>query len=349
MKVLMFLDYYNVGGIEKVIMNIKENIDNHYHIDILSMVNKSNDDVISLLDKDYRKLFLRSLFGLSKYKKYLRNNKYDIIHIHCYNSFGLIYCKIAYKYCDRVILHAHNSDIDKDFLHIKHIINGIIKLLFRSNRYTYIAVSNDANKFCFNRDNCLIIHNGIDYKKYLFNEKDRIKYRKKFNYKEKDIIIGHIGRFESQKNHEFIIDIFNEISKIDNNYKLILVGEGTLLVKIKEKVNKLGINSKIIFFNNRDDIPNFINMFDIFLFPSIYEGFPLSLIENQINGKYVFASDSITKDTKISNRIKYISLDKDAKYWAHQILHREKIDVKIDNKLNINYFVEKIEELYHNN
>ena len=125
--------------------------------------------------------------------------------------------------------------------------------------------------------------------------------------------------------------------------------ERTLLVKIKEKVNKLGINSKIIFFNNRDDIPNFINMFDIFLFPSIYEGFPLSLIENQINGKYVFASDSITKDTKISNRIKYISLDKDAKYWAHQILHREKIDVKTDNKLNINYFVEKIEELYHNN
>jgi len=345
-KILMFQDYFYIGGIEKVIMDIKQNLNSHYYIDVLSIVKKGNNDVTSLLKKDYDNFFIRNLLGVFKFKKFLKNNKYDIIHIHCYNSFGLIYSKIAYKYNKNVIIHAHGSSINRDFLYIKKIINNIIKLLYKSNKYKYIAVSNECNKFCFNNDNCLIMPNGIDYDKYKFNNIERIKYRKLFKIKDNEIVIGHIGRFEYQKNHKFVIDIFNEICELNDNYKLILIGEGKEKDKIKCKINEFGLKSKIIVLDNRNDINKLINMFDIYLFPSIYEGFGLTVVENEINEKYVFVSDKITIDTKISNRIKYISLDKSSLEWAKKILNNKKIEFKLDNKLNIDDYIKKLKDIY---
>ena len=345
-KVLMFQDYFYTGGIEKVIIDIKKNINNNYKIDILSFINRSNNNIKSLLNKNYRNFFIRNILGIFKLNNYLKNYKYDIIHIHCYNSFGLIYAYIAYKYNKNIILHAHNSNIDKDFLYIKHIINNIIKQLFKSSKYTYIAVSEECNKFCYNNKNCIIIPNGIDYDKYKFNYEERIKYRKLFNIKDDEIVIGHIGRFEYQKNHEFIIDIFNEINKKNNNYKLILIGDGSLKEKIKCKIYKLRLENKVIILDNRNDINKLINMFDIYLFPSRYEGFGLTVVENEINGKYVYASNNIPLETKISNRINYISLDKNSNYWANEILNKKEINLKLDNQLDIKYFINNIEEIY---
>ena len=117
--------------------------------------------LIIVLKKNYHNFFIRNILGLSKFKKYLYNNEYDIIHIHCYNSFGLIYGFIARKYIKNVIIHAHNSNIDNDFLYIKHLINNLIKLIFKSNKYTYLAVSEECNRFCFNSKNAIIIRNCI--------------------------------------------------------------------------------------------------------------------------------------------------------------------------------------------
>ena len=344
-KVLMFQDYFYIGGIEKVIKDIKDNLNILYDIDILTMVNKSNYDVITLLNKDYRNFFIRNIIGIFKLKKYLKKNKYDYLHIHCYNSFGLIYAHIAYKYNKNIILHAHNSNIDKDFLYIKHIINNIIKLIFKSNKYKYIAVSEECNKFCFNNVNSIIIPNGIDYDKYMFNNNDRNKYRKLFNIKDNDIVIGHIGRFEYQKNHEFIIDLFNELNKKNNNYKLILIGDGTLKEKIICKIKELNLDNRVIILDNRDDINKLINMFDIYIHPSLYEGFGLTVVENQINGKYVFVSDNLSLDIKISNRIKYLSLD-DINIWINEIENIKDKEFKLDNRLDIKYFINKIDKLY---
>ena len=228
MKISMFQDYFYCGGIEKVILDIKSNINKEYNIDILTMVNKSNENVVSLLDSDCRNFCKRVFLGIKKYKEYYKKNKYDIIHIHCYNAFGLIYAKIASKYCPNVILHAHNSDIDNDFFYIKHVINSLIKILFKSDKYLYIAVSDKCNKFCFNNKRAIIMPNSIDYQKYLSNEDEKIKYRNSFHIKKDEIVIGNIARFEKQKNHKFIIKIFDEILKINNHYKLVLIGTGTL-------------------------------------------------------------------------------------------------------------------------
>ena len=347
-KVLMVLDYFYNGGIEKIILDIKNNIDNKYIVDILSFVNKSNESVISLLDKEYNSFFKRNIIGIRKYNSFLKSNiyNYDIIHIHCYNAFGLIYAFIAKKYFNKIIVHAHNCNVDNDFFYIKHLINNIIKIIFKNKKYIYIAVSEESNIFCFNEKNSIILPNAVDYNKYCYNIKDRNKYRKIFNIKNDDIVIGHIGRFNKQKNHAFIIDVFNEICKISNNYKLILVGEGKLRKRIEKKIEKLKLTKKVLILNNRSDIPKFINMFDIYLFPSLYEGFGITIVENEINGKYLFVSNIVPKGVVISNRLKFISLDENAKYWANKIINLKDIKLLIDGKLNIDNYCKQLSNVY---
>ena len=345
----MFQDYFYYGGIEKIILDIKNNIKNDYKIDILSLVNKSNEKITNLLDKDYRKFFKRTFLGIFKYKKYLKNNSYDIIHIHSYNAFGLVYAKIASKYCKSVIIHAHNDNFNSDILYIRHTINNIIRLLFYRKKYTYIAVSDESNKFCFNSPNAIIIPNAIDYKLYSPNNSERKKYRNEFNIKDNEIVIGHIGRFEKQKNHDFIIDIFDEICKTRDNYRLVLIGDGILLKKIKDKVNQLKIDSKVIFLSNRDDIPKLINMFDIYLFPSLYEGFGITAVENEVNGKYVFISSNLSKDIIISNKIFCLSLNDSKTIWANEIINVKTNDtLSLKNDLNMEKYIKNIERVYIN-
>ena len=344
-KILLFLDYYYYGGIEKVIENIKDNMHEKYKFNTLTFVNKAEkDEIESLLKKDCRNFFKRNIFGLIKFKQYIKNNSFDIVHIHCYNAFGLIYANIARKYTKKVIIHSHNSQIDKDKLKIKHYINKKIQKMFSKNDYTYISCSKEAGYFCVARDT-IVIPNGIDYSKYKPNEEQRKIYREKYNLSN-NIVIGNVGRFEEQKNHSFIIDVFYELQKINDKYCLVLVGEGTLLKDIKEKVEKKNLKDKIIFIPYTSDIHNLINMFDIYLAPSIYEGFNITCVENQINGKLVFASNKINKIVKISNNIKFISLDKTSKQWANEMINTSKKELILDDKLNIKKFTEKIEEIY---
>lgn len=342
-KIALFLDYYNCGGIEKIIKSIEDNLKDDFEFETLTFVNMKNDDnsIKSLLNKDYKSFFLRNLFGIYKLKNYLKNNSFDIIHINCYNAFRMIYAAISKKYVKKVIVHAHNSSADGKF---KIIINSLIKKLFKDDSSTFVSCSLEAESFCFNRRS-IIIPNGIDYKKYSFNEDKRQIYRKEFGF-EDNIVIGNIGRFEKQKNHEFIIKVFNSIIKKDDRYRLVLVGEGILLNQIKKEVEVLNLTGKVIFLNNRNDISDLINMFDIYLMPSLYEGFGLTCAENQINGKIVFASDVISDDVKISNNLYILSLNTSPEDWANKILEAKKENLVLDESLSLENFINKIYELY---
>ena len=344
-KILMFQDYFNNGGIEKVILDVKKHIDKEYKIDVLSLVNRSDKNIISLLDKDYRRFFRRTILGLKKYKKYLKTHQYDVIHIHCYNAFGLVYAKIANKYCKNIIVHAHGCSTNNDLFRIKRVINNIIRLIYKSDKYTYISVSNETNKFCFNNKKTIILPNGIDYKEYSFDNKIRKEYRNKLNVDDNVIVLGNIGRFSKQKNQSFLIDIFNEINKVKDNYRLLLVGEGVLQNKIKDKVKKMNLEDKVIFLNSRNDIPKLINMFDIYVYPSINEGFGITVIENEVNGKYTFVSDTLPKEVKISNRLEFLSLN-DIKKWSSKIINMKNKTLKLDNKLDIINYINKLKDIY---
>ena len=220
-----------------------------------------------------------------------------------------------------------------------------------------IAPSDLAAKFMFgnravNKNKVLILHNAIDYDTFAFSEEKRIKTRNDLNIKD-EYVVGHIGRFTYQKNHDFLIEIFCEILKKRPDSKLLLIGDGELKEQIIEKVKSKNIENKVLFLEIRKDIPELLSAMDVFVFPSFYEGMPNTIIEAQASGLSCVISDTITKQANITGLVKYISLDKYAEIWADTVLkcssesHKKYtkddfISHKYEIKSSVDTFVENV-------
>ena len=186
-----------------------------------------------------------------------------------------------------------------------------------------IAPSTEAAEFMFGKDcikngKAVILHNAVDLNTYNYNEVSREKIRKEFGLSEKTVI-GHIGRFNRQKNHSFLLEIFAEFLKLKPDSVLMLVGGGELEEQIKSKAEKLGIADKIIFTGVRDDVPSLLSAMDAFVFPSFYEGMPNTVIEAQAAGLPCVISDRITREADITGLVKFLPLESPEK-WAEETL-----------------------------
>ena len=159
----------------------------------------------------------------------------------------------------------------------KNIVKNILRPFSKVYANKFFACTKHAGEWLFGkkiieRKELNVINNAIDLKKFEFNEKIREDLRKEFGIKKDTIVIGHIGRFMKQKNHDFLIDVFNELIKKDENSILILIGQGPLLNDMKQKVRDLKIEDKVKFIGQVTDVEKYYNIMDVFLFPSIYEG-----------------------------------------------------------------------------
>ena len=310
-----------MDGIETFIMNIYRNIDkNKIQFDFAVHTQQKgefDDEIIAMGGNIY--YFPSRNKGLFNYiktwKKFLRENakKYNAIHMHVSSLTTILPIKLSKKYnINNRIVHAHNT-CQKGII---HKILGNINI-YRIKKYAtnLFACSSEAGKYVFGNNKFELMHNGIDIQKYTYNEMQRKSVRKLLNLKENELAIVHVGRFAEEKNHEFLVDIFYEIIKANADAKLFLVGEGVLQNKIKDKVNDLKLSNKIIFLGKRNDINKLLNGMDIFIFPSKYEGLPVSLVEAQASGILIFASESISHEIKITDLIHFISLKEDAKEW----------------------------------
>ncbi|MGI6537804.1 MAG: glycosyltransferase [Caldicoprobacterales bacterium] len=164
-----------------------------------------------------------------------------------------------------------------------------------------------------------ILKNSLDTKMYLFDEDKRAIVREKLNISEK-FVIGHIGRFHVQKNHEFLIEIFRHIVNMHSGSILLLIGEGHLRDNIEQKVKFYNLQEKIKFLGVRSDVPDLLQAMDVFLFPSLFEGFPNVLAEAQAAGLRCVASDRITDSIKITDLIEFLSLEESSEKWAKEVL-----------------------------
>lgn len=200
-----------------------------------------------------------------------------------------------------------------------------------------------------------IIHNAIDIKKYAYNKK-RGQIRKKFKLDNK-FIIGHVGSFNYQKNHEFLIDIFNNVVKMQPDSMLLLIGgdggNSATMDSIKEKVDELGLTDKVLFLGMRNDVPDLMQGMDCFVFPSRYEGLPLVGIEAQASGLNCFFSSTITKELGITTLAHYITLEFSPKQWAEIIISvcKNKIRKNMEKEISssgydIQHEIRKIEKFY---
>lgn len=257
----------------------------------------------------------------NKIDKFLTNNKYDIIHCNMPNM-AFIYFYFAKKHNIKVrILHSHQNKYSDNILHsIRNYPLAKIGKRLATNR---IACSNLAGKFLFKNEKYDIINNAIEVEKFIYNKETRNQIRKKLGIQNK-FVIGNVGRFTSQKNQDFLIDIYSEIYKKNSESILIIIGDGKLEKRLKSKAKKINLEKNIIFLSKINDVNKYYQAMDAFVLPSIYEGLPVVGIEAQTAGLKTYLSTNITKETSINDRLTtFIPLEKGPKYWATEILNAD--------------------------
>ena len=353
LKVLYFVDRMLRGGIQSLVIDWVSRFDKKkIHVDFLLLDDGNKyelEDTLKELGCNVYKLrgvWIRNPFDYIKYAKAMNNffknhHDYKVVHMHS-SSKNYMVLKYAKKYGIPIrIAHSHNAGFQTSNK-IKKLVGNIFKKNLLKYTTDYFACSKLAGEWLFNEDivksdKFKVIHNGVDLKKYSFNDKIRNDIRKKYNIDNDIIVIGHVGRFVEQKNHEFLLNIFKEYNILNPTSKLLLVGTGPLEEDIKKKVQELNLVDKVIFTGFRSDVNNYMQAMDIFVLPSKFEGLGLVLIEAQASGLPCFTSkDVVPKEACVSNLLTYIDLNDNAKEWANIINKSNLVRLDVSREIKEN-------------
>ncbi|MBR3377769.1 glycosyltransferase family 1 protein [Candidatus Saccharibacteria bacterium] len=355
-RVLQVVSELNQGGIENFLMNIYRNIDREkvqFDFIVHHMRRGCFEDEI---EKMGGKVYHFSLLDDKNIMKYIKNLKcffrkhkdYSILHGHL-ASIGFLYLSIAKKEGIKCrIAHSHGTATPKS---IKGRIKSILFKGFKKNANILFACSDEAGKFLFGDSNYTVVPNAIDFNRFSYDEKKRLTIRKQNNIKN-EMVVGHVGRFTIEKNHEFIIEILKNMSNKEPNIKFLLIGDGSQKKRIMQKALEEGVDDKIIFAGNRLNVEDYYSAMDIFILPSLFEGFPVACVEAQANGLKSFFSSNISKEVKITNLASFID-GFDAEIWSKKILSIDRnYDRKrgsINKKYDICELAKNMEEYYIRN
>ncbi len=321
----------NFGGVSSFLYNVYTHVDHSkIQFDFLTPNNTTYHEHRDEIEKAGGRVYE---FGLSgeglshkkKFalllKKFLIGKNYKIVQINSGTFFFNLIVSIAVKRAKvkNIIVHSHSVASDQASV-TKRLLIYLLKPLFLFFATDYFACSKSAGAFMFPRlalRRLRIIYSGLDVEKFKFSSNNREIIRKELNI-QNSFVIGHIGRFVRVKNQEYLIGLIKELKSEYNDIKLILVGEGELLDRIKAKVDEFGLNDDVIFTGLRKDVERLYSAFDCYLFPSYYEGLGMSLVEAQISGLNCVASTGVPRDTMISKNVNYIDL-RDTNSWIKQI------------------------------
>jgi len=328
LRILQIVQGMNRGGIETMIMNLYRTINRDIiQFDfVLSCIEESDyeKEIISLGGK----IFRMSPINVLKPQNYLNDlnrffkehPEYKIVHSHM-NAVSALPLYIAKK--NRVPVRISHSHIDFAGKGIKGLQKRILRYPLRSLANHFFACSEEAANFLFGRkyfrnQNSNILNNAIQAELYVYNPEIRSELREKFKIGDKKVI-GHIGRFNYQKNHLFILDVFKQIHSSNSDVILMMVGDGELRQQIEEKILNLGLEDSVILTGNVPDVYSYLQAMDIFLFPSLFEGLGMGLVEAQSAGLKCFASDAIPRGAVVTDLVEFISLNERAEVWANKI------------------------------
>ncbi len=320
------------GGVESVVMNYYRHIDRtKIQFDFICDKDSTNipyDEIEQLggrviLVPPYQKVF--------EYQKELikifKENNYKIVHSHI-NTLSVFPLRTAKKAGVPIrIAHSHSTTNKKEWK--KNLLKQILRPFSKVYATDYMCCSELAGRWLFgnkeyDKGNVYLLNNAIDLDKFKYDEKIRKEKRKELNIKDDTLVIGHVGRFVEQKNHRFLIDIFNEVHKQNENSILLLVGQGPLMEEMKEKVKTLGIEDSVKFLGQRNDVNELYNAMDLFLFPSLYEGLGMVVVEAQVSGLPCVVSTKIPEIAKVTKKIVFINLENNIKTWTEIIFNHLK-------------------------
>ena len=352
-RILHVFGSLNRGGAETMIMNLYRHIDrNRIQFDFVVHSNekgayeKEIEELGGKIFRVPRYNIKNHLIYTNIWEKFFSEYKeYKIIHGHLRGS-AFQYLKVAKKMGLKTIMHSHSTSSRGEG--IEKVVKNLLRYLMRRWIDYPCACSTEAGVWLFGKNiiknpNFKIIKNGIETGKYKYSEERRRKMRKLLNLKD-EVILGHVGSFTYPKNHKFLIDIFSEIQKKEKNSKLILVGDGELRGEINEKVKKLNLEDKVIFTGIVNNVEDYLQVMDVFVFPSYFEGLPVSVIEAQATGVKCVLSNTITKEVEIrKNLIFWENINTKVEKWADIIFRNLKYKrcIKNDFVIEKGYDVKK--------
>lgn len=334
------------GGVESVVMNYYRHIDRtKIQFDFICDEDSTNipyEEIEKMGGKvilipPYQKVFKYH----KKLKEVLKSGGYKIVHSHI-NTLS-VFSLFAAK-CAGVpvrIAHSHSTTNKKEKK--KNLLKQVLRPFSKVFATDYMCCSELAGRWLFgnkeyDNGNVYLLNNAIDLDKFKYDEEKRKEKRKELNIEDSTLVIGHVGRFVEQKNHRFLIDIFNEVHKQKENSILLLAGQGPLMEEMKEKVKILGIEDSVKFLGQRNDINELYQAMDLLLFPSLYEGLGMVVVEAQISGLPCVVSTEIPKIAKVTKKITFVNLENKIKPW-NEVIFKYLSNI---NRKNIN-FTDKIE------
>lgn len=361
-RVAQIIGKYIGGGVEAVVLNYfkfinKEKVQFDFICDSDS-TNIPYEEIESLggrviLIPPYQKIFKYQ----KELTKILKDGNYKIVHSHI-NTLSIFPLRAAKKAGVPIrIAHSHSTSNKKECG--KNLLKNILKPFSKVYANKYMCCSELAGRWLFgnkeyDKGTVYLLNNAIDINKYKYDKTMRKNKRKELGIRDSTFVVGHIGRFVEQKNHRFLIDIFNEIHKKNNGSILLLAGQGPLMAEVKEKVHNLNLDNSVIFLGQRKDANELYQVFDLFLLPSLYEGLPVVGVEAQASGNLCYLSNDMTKETKVLDSTVFMSLNNTAEEWANAILKdaskykkQDTMDEISKHGFNIEKEAEKLEKKYY--
>lgn len=365
-KIIYFEDVFGWAGIETFMTNVVQNIDNNkYRIEFMliekrtnhydEFLKRNNVKVNVVLNCKAKNPIIRLIKGLYGFNMYLKNHyDADAIHFNISNSVDMIYVYLAKKNGVKIrIAHSHNSFAKS---RSRKMLHFFLRPIFISTPSHYMSCSKKAAQWLFGKniardEKYYMIKNAIDTKKYLYDYNKKIKIRNKYNLKGVSVF-GHVGRFNVQKNHKFLIDIFEQILMIKPNSVLLLIGEGELKQEIENYVKIKKMKEQVRFLGTVSNVDEILSAIDVMILPSLYEGLPFVLVESQAASLPAIVSNTITKEVCVSKYIQYESLDSSPNQWAKNAVELLKCkrtsnyDVMVKNGFDISSMIHELSNIY---
>ena len=317
------------GGLESMLMNYYRYIDRE-KIQFDFLVHRQeraayDDEIEAMGGKIYRlpRLVPWSKAYLTALNRFFDEHpEYRIVHVHqdCLSS---VILKAAQQHNIPVrIAHSHNANQDRN---LKYPIKLWCRRSIPRCATHLFACGKDAGDWMFGGASYQIINNAIDTTAYTYDTNKRVELRRQLGLAD-ELVIGHVGRFNPQKNHPFLLDIFAALLKKESNAVLLLVGGGEGMSQIREKAQKLGIAEHVHFLGVRSDVADLMQAMDIFVLPSLYEGLPVTMVEAQAAGLPCIISDKVPPECILTEGlVDIMTLSASPEAWAEKILAKRAI------------------------
>lgn len=326
-RILQMIGSLNVGGSQTMIMNIYRNIDRtKMQFDFVLDHPKETyfaEEVKSLGAKIYTMPGFNGA-NAAEVKRdwnnfFYMHPEYKVLHSHV-RSYASLYLPIAKKHGVKTIIHSHSTSNGHG---AAAMAKNALQYPLKKQADILMACSNEAGLWLFGEkamksDRYVFMPNAVDLERFSFSEESRRQLRAKLGL-ENRFVVGHVGRFLDDKNHLFLVEAFAKLKEKRPDASLLLVGEGDMQRATAMKAVQLGVAEDVILTGNRNDIPELLSAMDIFAFPSIREGLPVTLVEAQATGLPCLVSENVTTDVAISPLVKRLPIDS-SELWAQEML-----------------------------